>query len=104
MAYNLGLDFGTTYSVISRMKEQYDNSGNLISTDPEACLPSENAHSPCVDSIVLKNADGSLLFGPLAREKTGRKGTTAYKGFKMMLAENKKTLPYWISIQLNFLG
>lgn len=88
MAYNLGLDFGTTYSVISRMKEQFDNSGNLISTDPEACLPSENAHSPCVDSIVLKNADGSLLFGPLAREKTGRKGTTAYKGFKMMLAEN----------------
>lgn len=88
MAYNVGLDFGTTYSVISRMKDQYDNNGNLIFSDPEACLPSENAHSPCVDSIVLKNSDGSLLFGPLAREKTGRRGTTAYKGFKMMLAEN----------------
>ncbi len=90
MAYNLGLDFGTTYSVISRIKEQFDNSGKLVAVEPEACLPSENAHSPCVDSIVLKNADGSLLFGPLAREKTGRKGSTAYKGFKMMLAQNNE--------------
>lgn len=88
MAYNLGLDFGTTYSVISRVKEQFDNSGNLLSADPEACLPNESAHSPYVDSIVLKNTDGSLLFGRLAREKAGRKGTTLYKGFKMMLAEN----------------
>lgn len=90
MAYCIGLDFGTTYSVISRMREQYDNGGNLLSAFPEACLPSENAHSPYVDSIVLKNPDGSLLFGPLAREKTGRKGTVTYKGFKMMLAESSQ--------------
>lgn len=87
MAYCVGLDFGTTYSFLSRIREQYDNSGNLISVDPEACLPSVNAQSPSIDSIVLKNPDGTLLFGPLARQKTGRKGTTSYKGFKMMLAE-----------------
>ncbi len=87
MAYCIGLDFGTTYSFISRMREQMDNRGNVVSSSPEACLPSENAQSPSIDSIVLKNPDGTLLFGPLAREKTGRRGTTAYKGFKMMLAE-----------------
>ncbi|MBQ4563984.1 MAG: Hsp70 family protein [Lachnospiraceae bacterium] len=90
MAYNIGLDFGTTYSVISRLKEKYDNQGNLISREPEACIPSEAAHSPCQDSIVLRQADNSLLFGLLARDKTGRRGTTTYKGFKMMLAENDR--------------
>lgn len=90
MAYCIGLDFGTTYSFVSCIREQYDNKGNVISSCPEACLPSENAHSPSIDSIVLRNPDGSLLFGLLAREKTGRKGTVAYKGFKMMLAESNQ--------------
>lgn len=88
MANNIGLDFGTTYSVISRLKNVTRKAdGSIESYELEACLPSEAAHSPCQDSIVLKNQDGTLTFGPLAREKTGRKGTTVYKGFKMMLAD-----------------
>lgn len=88
MPTNIGLDFGTTYSVISRIKENYDNNGNLISSEPEACLLSENAHTPNMDSIVVVDEDGSQLFGPLARDVAGRKGTTTFKGFKMLLAEN----------------
>lgn len=88
MAYNIGLDFGTTYSVISRLRGVVrDKTGNIEEYRVEACLPSENAQSPCQDSIVLKNLDDTLTFGPLAKERTGRKGTVLYKGFKMMLAE-----------------
>lgn len=88
MSHNIGLDFGTTYSVISKLKNmKKDENANVISYDLEACLPSEAAHSPNQDSIVLKNSDGTLTYGPLARDKIGRKDTVLYKGFKMMLAE-----------------
>ena len=93
MGNNIGLDFGTTYSVISKLKNiEREKSGAIRNYELEACLPSEAAHSPCQDSIVLKAQDGSLIFGPLAREKTGRKGTTIYKGFKMMLAETDNSV------------
>lgn len=91
MANNIGFDFGTTYSVISRLKNITRKAdGSINSYELEACLPSEAAHSPCQDSIVLKNQDGSLTFGPLARRRTGRGGATVYKGFKMMLAETNE--------------
>lgn len=89
MAVNIGLDFGTTYSVVSRLSKVIrDSSGSVLDYELEACLLSEQDKTPCQDSIVLKKANGELEFGPLAKEGTGRKGTTLYKGFKMMLAEN----------------
>ena len=88
MAVNIGLDFGTTYSVISRLSEvTWNDSGSIEAYKLEACSLGEG-DSPCQDSIVLKKANGDLEFGPLAKEGTGRKGTTLYKGFKMMLAES----------------
>lgn len=93
MAVNIGLDFGTTYSVISKLKNITNKADGSIDTyELEACLPSEAAHSPSQDSIVVKNQDGSLCFGPLARDRIGRKGITVYKGFKMMLAETNKDI------------
>ncbi|HAX83625.1 MAG TPA: hypothetical protein DCY15_03855, partial [Ruminococcaceae bacterium] len=93
MANNIGLDFGTTYSVISRIKRlNRDENGKVIECELEACLPSEGTHSPCQDSLVLKKNDDSLEFGSLARESTGRKGSTLYKGFKMMLAETDENV------------
>ena len=96
MANNIGFDFGTTYSVISRLKNvTRKRDGSINSYELEDCLLSQSA-SPYQDSIVLKNQDGSLTFGPLARDRIGRGGTTVYKGFKMMLADeingNEETL------------
>lgn len=90
MPKNAGLDNGATYCVVAEVKDIYDNSGNLIASEPGACLLSENAKSPCVDSIVVKKPDGALRFGTLARREAGRKGTVTYKGFKMLLAENNR--------------
>lgn len=84
----VGLDFGTTYSVISRIKEKQ---GRHISV--EACALREGgARTEIQDSIVLKNRDGQLLFGPSARGKVGRNETVTYTGFKMMLAETDKSV------------
>ena len=92
MAVNIGLDFGTTYSVISRLAEvTRGENGSVEAYKLEACSLGEG-DSPCQDSIVLKKANGDLEFGPLAKEGTGRKGTTLYKGFKMMLAENESAV------------
>ena len=90
MPIRLGVDKGTTYCFIARILERYDNNGNLISSEPEACLLSENAKSPCVDSIVVRLPDGTLRYGPMARKEAGKRGTVTYKGFKMLLAENDK--------------
>ena len=86
----IGVDNGTTYSVIAVVKDTHDNNGNLVSSKPEACLLSENAKTPCVDSIVVKNTDGVLRFGTLARKEAGKRGTVTYKGFKMLLAETDR--------------
>ncbi|HCS73579.1 MAG TPA: hypothetical protein DIW17_06875, partial [Clostridiales bacterium] len=88
MTNNIGLDFGTSYTVVSRLKNMEKNKkGEMISLDLEACLPNEGALSPYQDSVVLRNPNGTLTFGPLTRAETGRKGMLVYKGFKMMLAE-----------------
>lgn len=83
---NIGLDFGTTYTVISRLKDMIrSHDGRVTHYTPEACGPSEKI--TFIDSAVLKSRNGSLSFGASTRELMGRKGTVAYKGFKMMLTE-----------------
>lgn len=87
-ADKIGLDFGTTYSVISRIKEK--QGGNI---SVEACALREGgARAEIQDSIVLKNKEGQLFLGPSARRKVGKIGTVTYTGFKMMLAETDQTL------------
>lgn len=85
---NIGLDFGTTYSVISELLEkQFDENGKLVSYKLDAPIPFEGAMSASQESVVLKNEDDELIFGASARSEMGIPGTTLYKGFKMMLAE-----------------
>lgn len=81
----IGLDFGTTYSVLSCLKKGTDGH-----TRAEAyALREGGARAEVQDSIVLKDRNGKLLFGASARKKVGKKKTTAYTGFKMMLAETQ---------------
>lgn len=84
----IGLDFGTTYSVLSRLKKGEDGR-----VQAEACALREGGEGAEIqDSMVLKDREGKLHFGTSARRKAGKKGTTAYTGFKMMLAETDAEL------------
>lgn len=84
----IGLDFGTTYSVLSRLKR-----GNDGQVTAEACALREGGgRTEIQDSIVLKNKNGQLLFGAAARGKIGRSRTVTYTGFKMMLAETDQEI------------
>lgn len=76
----IGMDFGTTYSTISMI------TGDGTLKDSE--LNGEGKPT-VVDSLVLKDKKGQLLVGPLARDQVGKRNTTAYRGFKMMLAEDE---------------
>lgn len=70
----IGLDFGTTYSVLSRLKKGKDGHA-----EPEACALREGGSGAEIqDSIVLKDQNAKLFFGSSARNKVGRKRTTAY--------------------------
>lgn len=80
----IGLDFGTTYSVIS--KEIDDLSGNI---QVKSCNLLEGSNTDIWDSLVVKDREsGALRFGIAARNKLGRRSFDAYSGFKMMLSEN----------------
>ncbi len=86
---NIGLDFGTTYSIISRLEDKkYDTKGNLLEYRTAAWLPSEGSGSGFEDSIVIKQEDGKYISGSIARSETGIVGNKTFKGFKMMIAEN----------------
>ena len=86
---NIGLDFGTTYSIISRLEDKkYNSKGDLEDYRLEAWIPSEGSGSGFEDSIVVKKKDGKYTSGSVARNETGRVGSKTFKGFKMMLAEN----------------
>jgi molecular chaperone DnaK len=72
----IGLDFGTTYTVLSH----FDENGNLEAKEPA------QGKSPVQPSIVARETD-KLEFGSVAKELLGDTGVTIYTGFKMMLTE-----------------
>ncbi len=80
---SIGLDFGTTYSVIAALGQ--DLTLNAAMLNDEDC-------SPFYDSLVVRRADGTLSFGRLARTEIWQPGSTVYKGFKLMLAEEDPRL------------
>lgn len=79
---SIGLDFGTTYSVIAAPA---DGEGGDFT--PKAAMLYDEDWSPFYDSLALRRADGTFAYGRLARMELGRRGITAYKGFKLLLAE-----------------
>lgn len=79
---SIGLDFGTTYSVVAVPKDAAK--GNYA---PRAVMLYDEDKSPFYDSLALLEADGSISYGRRARRNIVLDGTTPYKGFKLMLAE-----------------
>lgn len=79
---SIGLDFGTTYSVIAAPAD-----GARGDFTPKAVMLYDEDWSPFYDSLALRRADGTFAFGRLARMEFHCRGSTTYKGFKLLLAE-----------------
>ena len=78
MGLIVGLDFGTTYSMLS---EKDHNSGNIVPCKYE----NENMIE---DSLVFIGEDGTMKFGKDARNSIMSRGVL-YAGFKMLLTEKR---------------
>lgn len=97
MGLILGLDFGTTYSMLS-MKD----------STSEIVVPCKRKGKEFFeDSLVFVSENGTYFYGDNARSKAGVKGTL-YSGFKMLLNEtnpeeleshyyNETITPYYIT-------
>ena len=72
----LGMDFGSTYTIVSVFRE---DTGVLEILSLGEGLP------PNIPSVVARGK-GETLIGFAAKNKTGKKGYTVYKAFKMLLA------------------
>ncbi len=73
---NLGVDFGSTYSVISTYRKEYDRVEALELQQSSPYLPTE---------VCLKK--GQYTFGRAAKSMAGQKGLRSFRGFKMLLSE-----------------
>ncbi len=73
----IGLDFGTTYSVIARIKDGKVEAVNL----------GEGGNTTTIDSIVAESPRGKRSYGLKARDDVSQGGYHIYKGFKMLLSE-----------------
>ena len=79
---NIGLDFGSTYTVISI----YRNG------EVKPVLLTQGA-SPFIPSVALRDETGELEYGMMAKQRTAEAETVLYKAFKMMMREiNQETL------------
>ena len=79
---NLGVDFGSTYTILSRYAE---NMGQLQDI-------SLYEGAPFIPTVVAEGK-GKYSYGAEAKNKTGRRGFETYKAFKMLLPEsNSKRL------------
>lgn len=76
---NIGLDFGSTYTVVSI----YRNG------EVKPVLLTQGA-SPFIPSIALRDDTGEMEYGLMAKQRTGEMDTTLYKAFKMMMTEQDK--------------
>lgn len=75
---NMGIDFGSTYTIISVYQQATDT--------PEAQIASNG--SPYIPTLVAyKEEEEKYEFGFAAKAITGMRSTTLFKGFKMLLME-----------------
>lgn len=80
---NIGLDFGTTYSVVAAPK---DAAGGDFT--PTAKLLFDEDFSPFYDSIAVRSPNNEVSYGQMARVSMKTKGARVYKAFKMLLDED----------------
>lgn len=73
---NLGIDFGSTYTVISTYRKDLDKVEALEASEASPYIPSE---------VALKG--DSYVVGRAAKARNGQKGWRCFKGFKMLLSE-----------------
>ena len=73
---NLGIDFGSTYTTLSRYVDDTDQLQDIVLHEGVPYIPS-----------VAAEKEGKFQFGSEAKAKTGKKGYTTYKAFKMLLPE-----------------
>ena len=77
---NLGMDFGSTYTIVSL----YDENNKLL----EALLLG-GMTSPCIPTVAALKK-GKLSFGVTAKNATGQINTRMFNGFKMLISENDR--------------
>lgn len=78
---NIGLDLGSTYSILSTYRNEL---GQIEYLDDNGSVD--------IPSIVSVD-DGGAMFGSYAKDRTGERGVQTYKAFKMLLMEkNEKRL------------
>ncbi len=75
----IGIDFGSTYSTISKYNPTTDN--------VEALHLEEGAPVSIPSAVSVARKDGSVSCGDVAKSRTGSMAYTVYDGFKMLLVE-----------------
>ena len=86
MGVKIGLDNGTTNTVLSELKDVHRNrQGEITSCRPAAF--EFDFDGTQVNSIVVVDEDGEMRFGKDARDEVGDPGVRTFKGFKMLLSE-----------------
>ena len=76
----IGIDFGSTYSTVSKYNENNDT--------VEALHMEEGAPVSIPSAVSIAKIDGSITCGEAAKSQTGGLAFTVYDGFKMLLVEN----------------
>lgn len=94
---NIGLDFGSTYTVVSAYRDG----------EVKPILLTQGT-SPFIPSVVLKDESEEFDFGLMAKQRVSESEATIYKGFKMMMTQtdeqkrkergyDKQHTPEWIT-------
>ena len=86
MSINLGLDFGTTYTIASVMEKDAETGRISLRT----CNYTKDEFR--IDSIAVVDQKGKVVFGQRAREKMGIPNRQVFRGFKMLIGEKNESL------------
>ena len=74
--FNLGLDFGSTYTTVSIYREETKNLESIVMSQSSPFVPT-----------VLAEYKGKIEYGRAGKKLTGKKDAKVYKGFKMLIPE-----------------
>ena len=78
---NIGIDFGSTYTMVSVYREDTEKLETII-------LGTGTPYIPTVVSCEDGNLNGEILFGREAKESADEEDYVVYKAFKMLLSED----------------